>query len=119
MTLKQKAGKGGNGIKIAPPVVQGVRESVETLEELLRDEEVCDRVFRKECVEGAEVANLEVNHCVFNGVTFGNCSFRGAQVSDVRFENCDLSNVSFFEAAFYRVEFVACKLLGTTWGNVA
>ena len=58
MALRQKAGKGSNEMKIVPPVVQGVRESVKTLEELLRDEEVCDGVFRKECVDGAEVADL-------------------------------------------------------------
>ena len=118
MVLRQKNGKEKGEVKIAPPMVQSARESGEMLGELLAEEEVCDRIFRKEIVEGANAGDLEINHCVFNGVTFSGCQFRGAQVSDVRFENCDLSNVSFFESSFYRVEFVACKLLGTKYWRV-
>lgn len=116
MVLKRKNGrivKTEEGVNIASPVVQGIRESDVRFEDILQEEEVCERVFRKESVAGANESNLSLIHCIFDHVIFSECRFCGAQLTDVRFENCDLSNVDFSDSMLYRVEFVGCKLMGT------
>lgn len=54
--------------------------------------------------------NMEFDHCQFT-----NSDFSQVEFVDVRFTNCDLSNVNMTKASIHRVEFINCKLLGTTF----
>ena len=59
--------------------------------------------------------NLEIDSCIFRNVDFSNVEIEGVDVLDTVFENCDLSNKVFDDHLLQRVEFINCKLMGTTF----
>ena len=109
--IKRNAAK---PVRVAPPMMEEQEVSTSTLQELLEKEEtVSNLIFSKGREEGISKSYKSFKNCTFRNQTFSECKFRSSQLADIRFENCDLSNISFAESSLYRVEFIACKLLGT------
>lgn len=103
-----------NPVKITPPVLIGLSDSQLTFAEIVgKEDSVAELFFDRQVVEGIETGSFALNNCKLRNVVFADCKFKNMQLTDVRFENCDLSNVSFAGSSFFRVEFVACKLVGT------
>lgn len=100
-------------VKVTAPILDNQEENRQPLEILAQEERVANMRFDKETVGALNKPYLSINNCTFSHMLFQDCQFKSAQLTDVRFENCDLSNISFAGSTFYRVEFIACKLLGT------
>ncbi|WP_294629558.1 pentapeptide repeat-containing protein [uncultured Bacteroides sp.] len=101
-------------VRVVPPIMEEQETSATTLKEWLdKEETVSHLAFAKGKEEGIDKSYKSFANCTFRNLAFSECKFRSCQLTDVRFENCDLSNLSFAGSSLYRVEFIACKLLGT------
>lgn len=104
-------------VKVVAPIFEEQEENRLPLEALVQEEKVANTQFSRETVDSLDKAYLSITNCTFSHMLFQDCLFKSAQLTDVRFENCDLSNISFAGSTFYRVEFIACKLLGTNFSE--
>ena len=102
-------------VKVTAPIFEEQEKNTLPLEVLAKEEKVANARFSRETVDSLDKPYLSINNCTFSHMLFQDCRFKSAQLTDVRFENCDLSNISFASSTFYRVEFIACKLLGTNF----
>lgn len=102
-------------VKVVAPIFDDQEENSQPFEIFAREEKVANLRFSRQILDALNKPYLSINNCVFSHTQFHDCQFKQAQITDVRFENCDLSNISFASSTFYRVEFIACKLLGTNF----
>ncbi len=110
--IKRNAAK---PVRVAPPMMEEQEVSTSTLQELLEKEEtVSNLIFSKGREEGISKSYKSFKNCTFRNQTFSECKFRSSQawqIYGLRTATCPIYLLQ--KASLYRVEFIACKLLGT------
>jgi fluoroquinolone resistance protein len=78
-----------------------------------------DVIFSELELHGADLSNKDFVRCTFRTVILQESRWDHARLEDCVFDSCDLTRMHPQKVALRNVEFIACRLTGVDWSDLA
>jgi fluoroquinolone resistance protein len=92
---------------------------MDALERLTRDDRFEGEEFADADVSGVDLSDKDFTGCTFRRVTLPESVWRGVRLEDCEFASCDLARAKPAKLSLRGATFVACRLTGIEWSDLA